>query len=457
MKKRYFLLCGMMGMMLSISACGGKPQETTAQETIAQETKAQETKGAQTTAAHDATTAEAPEETEKESTDGEAAEDMDEDTEEESVSGMTKERFTKYFDLLLSENGINKDDFYVEYGGRKYWYDELDELYDAAEEAGGTIDVSLMGEAEDMLDLEIMSNYLDFMSDWDAGSSDESISKELIDRFYGDWHGVVRFKDCTGKYADSLGADPDWVTSIARFWIDTDGYVVPFIGVHVEDTPIENLEATLDPEDDCMYLSGSWINVDFDYVPMTEKDGTLHAEIPISKDAGSFTMVFNLRHLNDIGWTDEDPALPRDYIENCQGWSFDKLAESNGYTSYDYPSYGEGEEPEYPVQFVKEEAKQDTGKSTAEADGVVSLSTLEAAYKWLDGELDKSGHDPITYEAVRDHMGVDGKILKSSQWTAEKHRYEWTTADGKKYLSVTFTVGADGSEIYSQMTGSIVQ
>ena len=54
-------------------------------------------------------------------------------------------------------------------------------------------------------------------------------------------------------------------------------------------------------------------------------------------------------------------------------------------------------------------------------------------------------------------MGVDGKMLKSSQWTAEKHRYEWTTADGKKYLSVTFTVGADGSEIYSQMTGSIVQ
>jgi len=374
------------------------------------------------------------------------------DTDSEQVS---EEGFIRYFDMMLEENGVNKDDFFVEYGGRKYWYDELGELYAAAVEEGGTIDVNLMGEAEEMLDLEIMAGYLSFMegwNSWETGGGLGYIDQDFIDRFSGDWHGMLGFRNCTGKYESVLGNGN--VTSIARFIIDSDGYVVPFIGVHVEETPIMDLEATLDPEADCMYLSGSWINVRFENIPMTEENGTLHAEIPIAKDTGSFTMVFNFRHLNDIGWTSEDPALPEDYITHCQGWSFDKLAESNGYANADYPHYSAGEEPVYEVQIQTEAETEDFGKTMQNADGVVSMSTLQAAFKWLNSELDKAGHEPLTYERIRDQLGADGKKVSPAQWTAESHKYEWCTDDGKQWMDIFFKVNADGSEIFYQVNPS---
>ena len=468
MKKHSTVLLFFMCAVLGLSACGGAgqagsaaPAATTAAVTEAGTADAKETEGKEMEPKETEAPEEAADPASAEPLDAEpadagdeaAAEDEAFDSGDEAEEEMTPEGFRQYFDMLLSDSGISPDDYYVEYSGRKNWYDELGELYEAAKEAGGTIDVSLMGEEEEMLDLEIMAGYLSFMNSWNDWDTD-SIDQELIDRFHGDWHGVVQFRDCTGKYKDTLGADPDWVTAIAWFIIDSDGYVVPFLGLHVEDTPIEELAANLDQEDGCMYLSGSWISVPFEDVPMTEKDGTLHCEIPISKEAGSFTMVFNLRHLNDTGWTDESPALPEDYIVNCQGWSFDQLAESNGYTSWDYASYNAGEEPEYPVQIAREEEKEDFGKTTADADGIVSIDQLKAAYAWLNAELDRPGHDPITYEAIREQLGADGKKQSPAQWTAERHKYEWTVSDGKEWMDIFFNVNADGSETFAQVSPS---
>ena len=386
-----------------------------------------------------------------------AGADTDTETEEDdgwsdsdtAVYSLTKDQFYEYFDMVIKDSEIPQDDFFVTYGGRRYYYEDLGDLYDAADAEGGTIDVGLMGEEEEMLDLEIIQNQLEFYSSWNSTSSgswddDNAPDQELIDRFYGDWHGVVQFQNCTGKYEASLG--DEWVNSIARIYIDSDGYVIPFIGLNVEDTPIEGLEAELDTEDECLYLSGSWISVPFEHIPMTEKDGTLHCEIPISKEAGSLTMVFNLRHLNDIHWEGIDPALPEDYIVHCQGWTFDQLAEANGYTSWDYVQYSAGEEPEYPVQIAQEEEKEDFGKTTEDADGIVSKSKLQSGYNKIMDEMDKSGHDPITYEKVRDWFGADGKKTSPAQWNEGNHKYEWATEDGKDWVTISFTVYTDGSE-----------
>lgn len=450
MKKHLFTCSIAFCAMLVLSACGGGTKETTA-ETVKETTAAVET----TAAKPEKKSEEKVNSQAKETKEEETEEHIDEEDEDTSAPEMTSDLFIQYFDLFLEDNEIAKKDFYLEYNGDKYKYDDLEKLFHKVEEAGGTVDVSIMGEEEDMLDLEIMAGYLEFINGWDSGNNTSglgNIDQDFIDRFHGDWHGMLGFRDCTGKYKSQL--DGDNVTSIARFIIDSDGYVVPFIGVHVEDTPIMSLEATLEPDDDCMYLSGSWIDVDFDRIPMTEKDGTLHCEIPISKDSGSLTMVFNFRHLNDTGWTDEDPALPKDYIENCQGWSFDKLAESNGYTSWDYPSYSSGEEPDYPVQIEKKDEKEDYGKTTKDADGVVSLKQLQSAYKWLNGELDNKNHAPLTYEVIRDKLGVDGKKQSPAQWTSERHKYEWKTSDEKEWMDIFFTVGADGSETFAQVNPS---
>ncbi|MBQ7566912.1 MAG: hypothetical protein IJT18_07315 [Oscillospiraceae bacterium] len=172
-------------------------------------------------------------------------------------------------------------------------------------------------------------------------SSDSGDLRTLMSRFRGDWHGVVGFRDCTDNYVD---LDGDWTTAIARFKVydEDDGTLLPFIGLDVEDTPIEDLEAEFDVEGGRMLLSGKWISVGFEDIPAEEENGTLHFEIPISKDAGSLRLVFNLRRLDDTGWTDEDPRMSDEDATHCIGKTFDELAELNGYSFMDYPSEDAG-------------------------------------------------------------------------------------------------------------------
>ncbi len=446
---KYRLSALLMCVVLLLAACGGSATqaETAAPASSAAETaKAPETTKAPETSAEEETEEE--EETEAAPAEEEEEADAEDGAGEDSeAEALTKEQFIEYFDMLLADAEGPLDEFFVEYDGKKYFYKDLGDLYDAAAAEDGCIDVRIMGdEDEEMLDFGIMAGQLEFMKSWNSSSFEtDQPDQALIDRYYGDWHGVVAFKNCTGKYVEALG-EGNWVNSIARIYIDSDGYVIPFLGLNVEDTPIEDLEAELDTEDECLYLSGSWISVPFEHIPMTEKDGTLHCEIPISKEAGSVTLVFNLRHLNDTGWTDEDPALPEDYIVNCQGWSFDRLAEANGYSSWDYVSYSDGEEPEYPTQIAKEEEAEDFGKTSADADGNVSQKALQAGYNRIMDELDKSGHDPVTYEFARDAFGADGTKHSPAQWNAGNHVYEWHTEDESDWVTISFTVYTDGSE-----------
>ena len=457
--KKLRILLPILFVLALLAACGGKQEAQTAAAapaTAAETTKETVKETEKATQAAVETTEAADTETEEE-TEEEAPDDEDSGDGGSAAGELTKDGFIEYFDMLL-EDAENKEEFFVEYDGKNYYYADLGNLYeDIREKDDGFAPVKLLGEEEEDLDFEIMAEYLAFFKDAEAGgwggSSDNTPDRELIDRFYGDWHGVVQFQNRTGKYVEALGGDP--TTAIARIYIDEDGYVIPFIGLHVEETPFEGLEGELDTADECIYLKGSWISVPFENIPLTEEDGTLHCEIPISKEAGSFTMVFNLRHLNDIHWEGIDPALPEDYIVHCQGWTFDQLAEANGYTSWDYVSYSAGEEPEYPVQIAQEEEKEDFGKTTEDADGVVSRSVLQEGYNEIMDEMDISGHDPITYEKIRDWFGgTDGVKESPAQWTESRHKYGWQTSDGKDWVSIIFTVNADGSETLNTINQS---
>ncbi len=165
-----------------------------------------------------------------------------------------------------------------------------------------------------------------------CGNGDKSsVDEALIARFGGDWNGCVEFEGGTGKYETLTGT----VAAIARFNVDKKGNVTPFIGLDVEDTPFEDLTARFDG--DGVLLSGKWISAEFKDIPMTEKNGTLSTSIPIEKEAGSVTLAFNFRRLDDTGWTDEDPGFSESQINACMGKSFDELAEIIGYSKSDYP------------------------------------------------------------------------------------------------------------------------
>jgi len=163
-------------------------------------------------------------------------------------------------------------------------------------------------------------------------TSESAVKEELVVRYGGDWNGCVAFVDGTDKYEDLTGT----VAAIARFNIDRkSGAITPFIGLNVEDTPIEDLTARFESES--IVISGKWISADFKDIIMTENNGTISARIPIEKDSGSVTLVFNFRRLDDTGWTDENPGLSESQIEYCKGKSFDELAEIIGYSKSDYP------------------------------------------------------------------------------------------------------------------------
>ncbi len=157
--------------------------------------------------------------------------------------------------------------------------------------------------------------------------------------FRGDWNGALGFRNCTGNYED---LNDENTAAIARFAVQSDGSIEPFIGIDVEDTPFVDLTATYDDFWEELKISGSWINVSFENIPVTEYDGTLHIEIPIEKETGSLELVINLRRLDDEGWTYEDPGLSKANIEYCKGMTFGELASLIGYDFWDYPSPDEG-------------------------------------------------------------------------------------------------------------------
>ena len=160
-----------------------------------------------------------------------------------------------------------------------------------------------------------------------------------LDAFRGDWNGALGFRRCTGKYEYLDGSN---VGAIARFAVQSDGSIEAFIGVDVEDTPIVDLSAYYSDFWEKLMLSGSWINVPFESVPAEVNNGTLSFVIPISKEAGSLYMVFNLRRLGDPGWTDEDPQLGEQNYEYTKDMTFGELAGLLGYDFLDYPSPDEG-------------------------------------------------------------------------------------------------------------------
>lgn len=185
----------------------------------------------------------------------------------------------------------------------------------------------------------------------DVKQDENAFDKDLIERFGGDWNGCVKFVDGTGKYEDLTGI----VAAIARMNIDSEGNITPFIGLDVEDTPIENLTAKFDG--DKIILSGKWISAEFSDTAMTENNGTLSTRIDVSKESGSVGLVFNFRRLDDTGWTNEDPGFSESQINECMGKSFVELAEIIGYSSYEYPAGLTVADP-----ANTEEATKDSGK-----------------------------------------------------------------------------------------------
>lgn len=165
-----------------------------------------------------------------------------------------------------------------------------------------------------------------------TGNEEADDSDTDFFRFRGDWNGAFALKNTTGKY--DKGFSPDG--AIARIKYAYGDFTV-YIGICFDPT-IENLTAKYDAGKDALLLTGDWNRTHFENVPMTLKNGTLTATIPIRNDQGSADIVINLRRLEDEGWTTEDPKFGASQLAQCKGKDFDALAEMLGISFMDYPS-----------------------------------------------------------------------------------------------------------------------
>ena len=268
---------------------------------------------------------------------------------------------------------------------------------------------------------------------------DEGISDgEIYQKYLGDWNGLLKFKDCTGDYAQLEGV---LTGACARIVIDENGELFPFIGFNLEDIYITSAYYEIDYESEMVVLNGTYNNGSYDEVEATIKDGTLSMEFPFSYENGEFNILVNLRKIGDENWTDEDPGFTQGDLDYVRGMTFEDLAQMMGYTENHYP----------PAEMLLNggssgnAATVELGEKEG-ADGMVGdYATLKKGLEWCKTERDYDS----TYDEIAQQFGAHGKFVDEYEaFDKPFRRYRWFF-DDENYVTITFEVKPDGTETWN--------
>ncbi len=166
-----------------------------------------------------------------------------------------------------------------------------------------------------------------------ASGGDAVISEDLMRRYEGDWHGLLKYEDISGStFKDYEGRKCDVV---ARICLDEDGNVTPFFANAMDEDPktrnFHNLIAELDPTFDTMFISGEFLGGSFDTIAVSEEDGFLHASILLEADNGdTMTVEIGMKRPH-AKWTDDDyPRYPDEGVEFYKGKSLEEIMSTFG-------------------------------------------------------------------------------------------------------------------------------
>ena len=161
-------------------------------------------------------------------------------------------------------------------------------------------------------------------------TADAEMSEELMERYEGDWHGLIILNTAQGDtYAQYEGKKSDVV---ARVCLDEKGNVTNmFLLSGMKGDPetvnFRNVTAELDPSFDGMYISGDFLeNGSFDTEFASVEDGFFFVNLIVKADNGdSINATIGMRRLDDK-WTDDDyPRYPDDSIAYFKGRDFDYI------------------------------------------------------------------------------------------------------------------------------------
>ncbi|MBO4901520.1 MAG: hypothetical protein J5518_01820 [Lachnospiraceae bacterium] len=183
------------------------------------------------------------------------------------------------------------------------------EMVLAFEREGGNDDVSLGGD-----------------------SASVEIPRNLMARYEGDWHGIILFFNAKGT--TFAKRDNSKCDVAARIAMDENGNVTPYFAEAKDDDVqynFRNLEAELDPDMECMFLSGELLGGTMELAAVGEENGLLHMYFTISADNGdSIDAELAMRHLDTAWQSDDYPMYPKEGLDYYRGRSLEWRLEDFG-------------------------------------------------------------------------------------------------------------------------------
>ncbi len=176
------------------------------------------------------------------------------------------------------------------------------------------------------------SDDTDETEDRDMGS--EEISYDLMQRYEGDWHGLMYFTNGTGRWKERDGKKCDVV---ARFALDDKGNVTPYMAAAMKEDPdthnFRDLEVELDPFFDTMYVTGMFLDDgEFELEAASSEDGFFHMMFTVEcpKDGSSIDVEIGMRRPDDP-WQDDDyPHYSQEGFDYYKGCSLEQVIDTFG-------------------------------------------------------------------------------------------------------------------------------
>lgn len=299
------------------------------------------------------------------------------------------------------------------------------------------------------------------------GSAGSGAASELQRQWTGTWYGCMYVSEATGEF-ETVPCD----TYNAYMVVDVDAEGKGTFAVYLDSSEMAFALA------DCEATKGGLNAVDGNvagmdmyaynwmFLPMPDYPDQYVMSDEIQTDNGTFSYSLFMKPW-DASWQKEidsdfvivPPAIDRynEAVANGElppvGFApigYEGTAEPSGIGG-DRPVQG-GADPDDQKDPPAE--SDDFGKTTADADGIVSFDTLKQVFTWLRYQTGyDGGYQRPTYEEIAEKFGVDAHKTHADSWQEDYHVYEWITTDGD-FLLLSFKVQADGSENWNSSSWS---
>jgi hypothetical protein len=157
-------------------------------------------------------------------------------------------------------------------------------------------------------------------------ANSEAFPADVVEAFYGDWHGWCVFTNGTGDYENDLYEEFEM---IARYAFDEDGVCIPWMAIYGD--PEDNFKdviLTYNEDEYTVCLSGQLFGMEIQpssYI--YDSFGSLCMVIDMEGENGTLQVTVTLRHLDDE-WDEYDyPCMPEDAQNYYAGMTFEELVE----------------------------------------------------------------------------------------------------------------------------------